>query len=84
MTFIMLKKMRKVIILTQLSLWYSCLGNLIHRGAWRAIVHGVAESDTTERLNNSKTRHLNLWDLPVKNLSCQTQEMRKKCEETFF
>ena len=23
-------------------LQYSCLGNLMHRGAWRAIVHGVA------------------------------------------
>ena len=23
-------------------LWYSCLGNLKDRGAWEAIVHGVA------------------------------------------
>ena len=30
------------------SLQYSCLGNPINRGAWWAIVHGVAkESDTT-------------------------------------
>ena len=28
---------------------YSCLGNPIYRGAWQAIIHGVAnESDRTE------------------------------------
>ena len=26
---------------------YSCLGNSMDRGAWRATVHEVAESDTT-------------------------------------
>ena len=29
-------------------LQYSCLGNLMDRGAWRATVHRDAELDTTE------------------------------------
>ena len=29
-------------------LQYSCLENPKERGAWRAIIHGVAESDMTE------------------------------------
>ena len=28
-------------------LQYSCPKNSIHRGAWRATVHGVSESDTS-------------------------------------
>ena len=34
-------------------LQYCCLENPMHRGAWRATVHGVAELVTTERLTLS-------------------------------
>ena len=32
-------------------LQYSCLGKPMDRGAWRATVHGVAESATAEQLS---------------------------------
>ena len=31
----------------------SCLGSPMDRGAWRAIVHGIIESDMTQQLKNS-------------------------------
>ena len=37
------------------SLQYSCLGNSVNRGAWRATVHGVAKSRT--RLSDDTCRH---------------------------
>ena len=33
---------------------YSCLENPIDRGAWEAIVHRVAESDTTEATEHAR------------------------------
>ena len=32
-------------------LQYSCLENTMDRGAWWATIHGVTESDMTERLS---------------------------------
>ena len=32
-------------------LQYSCLENSMNRRAWWAMVHGIAESDTTDRLS---------------------------------
>ena len=36
-------------------LQYSCLENPMDRGAWRAVVHRVTESDTTEGTEHART-----------------------------
>ena len=41
-------------------LQYSCLGDPMDRGAWQATVHGIAESDVTQRLSTSTRRFVHL------------------------
>ena len=36
-------------------LWYSCLENLMDRGAWQATIHRVSKSDTTEMTEHAYT-----------------------------
>ena len=61
-------------------LQYSCLENLIDRGAWRATVHGVAKSQTRLRTNtftftaiSARWFHLFLAHLPF--LPCYSETL---------
>ena len=55
-------------------LQYSCLENPMDRGAWGAVVHGVAELDMTEMAEN--TSHL-LFSRPVLFNSVNTNLTRQ-------
>ena len=49
-------------------LLYSCLGNPVRNGAWRAAVHGGHnELDTTEQLNNKKPLYV-VYRKPILNM----------------
>ena len=52
-------------------LQYSCLENLMDRGAWRATVHGVAKSPTQLSMRlprNYRHFHKRLWMMYYKSL----------------
>ena len=36
---------------------YSCLGNPMDRGAWRAMVHGVSNSQTRLSMHTKQQKH---------------------------
>ena len=46
----------------------SCLETPMERGAWRATVHGVKESDTTEQLSTGVRARWGLGDPVLRNL----------------
>ena len=48
---------------------YSCLGNPMDGGAWWAMVHGVAELDTTEVTKHARIalRLNTVWTMMVKH-----------------
>ena len=49
---------------------YSCLDNPMDRGAWRAIVHEVAESDMTEQLSTAQG-NLETRKIVYKTIVCE-------------
>ena len=75
-----------------LPLQYSCLENSMDRGAWRATVHGVTESDTTKAtylcarsycrhraISCEKTESLPSWCSPSSGIRPSVKIILMKC-----
>ena len=56
-------------------LQYSCLENSVDRGAWRATVHWVTESDTNEQLTHTHRLTITLF-VPI--IQIRNQELKSK------
>ena len=67
----------------QLPLRHSCLGNPVDRGAWQAAVHGIAESDMTQQLNNNKLKYNFCkvqYTTPIFNTRPHRVKINRKCQ----
>ena len=56
-------------------LQYSCLENFMDRGAWRAIVHGVAKSRTrlSDLITNGFLASFSKQEFGSRQLECRTE-----------
>ena len=64
-------------------LQYSCLENPMDRGAWWAIVHGVAESDMTEHARTDKLAEFSEPQLPYLLDDMRPQECVLRPQQAF-